>query len=276
MSLQDFSKEVSAGILADVILAIASLVYHKLRDALERLHPFARPVGLGVLALLYVGANVFIQSCSIPYSLLLFIVSTCIFGFVVFAEFEAFWRLGLLGVDRTIAKGIDYRKSLNLCTDSLEFLGIGASKLVNEREAFRAAIDRCHRSDRPIRFLLCPPDHEGLIQSARQAGRPDIEYQEKVKSSLRELCDLRTKQAKNIQVRFYKNLPLFRLLFVNDTFCLASHYILGEGEGSQLSQLHVWKKPPGCRDIESFYSPLRRYYEQLWNEAEPWDFKIYL
>lgn len=276
MSLQDFSKEITVGIIAEVILAIASLVFHKLRDSLERLHPLARPVGLGVLALVYVGANVFIQACSIPYSLLLFIVSTCIFGFVVFTEFEAFWRLGLLGVDRTISGGIDYRKSLNLCTDRLEFLGIGASKLTNEREVFRAAIDRCHRPDRPIRFLLCPPNHEGLIHSARQAGRPDIEYQEKVKSSLRELRDLNKKQAKNIQVRFYKNLPLFRLLFVNDTFCLASHYILGEGEGSQLSQLHVWKKPPGRRDNESFYSPLRRYYEQLWDEAEPWNFETYL
>jgi hypothetical protein len=229
-----------------------------------------------VLALIYVGANVFILSRSISYSLPLFIVSTFIFGFVVFTEFEAFWRLGLLGVDRTIAKGIDYRKSLDLCTDSLEFLGIGASKLVNERDAFRKAIDRCHRPDRPIRFLLCPPDHEGLIQSARQAGRPDTEYQEKVKGSLRELRDLKTRQAKNIEVRFYENLPLFRLIFVNDTFCLASHYILGEGEGSQLSQLHVWRNPPGRRDIESFYTPLRRYYDQLWDKARIWDFQNYL
>lgn len=276
MNSQNFVEGLYIGLSVELILAAASFAFHKFRVALEHLHPLARPIGLGVLALVFVGVNVFIQWRSIPYPLLFFAVSTCIFGLIVFGEFKAFWRLGLLGVDQTIAKGIDYRKSLNLCTDSLEFLGIGASKLINEREAFRKAIDRCHRPDRPIRFLLCPPDHEGLIQSARQADRPDTEYQEKVRSSLRELRDLKIRQAKNIQVRFYKNLPLFRLIFVNDTFCLASHYILGEGEGSQLSQLHVWKKPPGRRDNESFYSPLRRYYEQLWDEAEPWNFETYL
>lgn len=276
MNQEEFMRSIYAGLVVELFLLVAGFIFRKVRLALERIHPLARPIGLGTLALIFVFSNIFIQWNSIPYSLALFIVSTCIFGWIVFAEFEGFWRIGLLGADRTIAKGIDYRKSLNLCTDSLEFLGIGANKLLNEREAFRGAINRCRRDERAIRFLLCPPDHEKLIDIARQAGRPDKEYQEKVKDTLRELRDLKEKKAINIQVKFYSKLPLFRLMFVNDTFCLASHYILGEGEGSQLPQLHVWKKPPGQRDIESFYFPLKRYYEQMWEEARPWDFKSYL
>lgn len=276
MNSSNIYYQLFEGIALQAILAVASIVFRKARASLGRAHPLGRPVGLVILALIFVGTNVVIQWQSIPHPLLLFCISALIFGWVVFAELEAFWQLGLLGTDRTIAKGIDYRKSLNLCKDSLEFLGIGASKLVNEQKAFRDALNRCHRSDRAIRFLLCPPDHEGLIQSARQAGRPDTEYQEKVKSSLRELRDLKKKQALNIEVKFYEKLPLFRLMFINDTFCLASHYILGEGEGSQLPQLHLWKKPPGRRDIESLYSPLRRYYEQSWDEAKPWNFETYL
>jgi len=276
MNSTNFYRQLLEGILLQAILAVASIVFRKARAFLGRSYPLARPVGIVVLALIFVGTNVFILWRSIPHPLLLFCISVFIFGWVVFAEFEAFWRLGLIGTDRTIAKGIDYRKSLNLCKDSLEFLGIGANKLVNEQKAFRDAINRCHRPDHSIRFLLCPPDHEELIRIARQAGRPETEYQEKVKSSLRELCELKNKHGRNIEVKFYKKLPLFRLMFINDTFCLASHYILGEGEGSQLPQLHLWRKPPGRRDIESLYSPLRRYYDQLWQEAEPWNFETYL
>jgi hypothetical protein len=266
-------SELAEGIIANFVLIIFSFLYRRSRVFLEGLHPFARPIAIGLLSLVFLGINIFILSSSLHHSIILFILSSCIFGLVIFAEFEVFWRLGILGADRTIAKGIDYKKSLNLCKDSLEFLGIGASKLVADRDTFRSAINRCHRDERPIRFLLCPPDSPNLLEVARRANRPEREYQENVKNSLRELRSLKVDHAKNIAVKFYLRPPLFRLMFINNSICLASHYILGEGDGSQLPQMHICRKPPARRDNESFYYPLRRYYEQLWEEAQEWDFK---
>jgi hypothetical protein len=123
---------------------------------------------------------------------------------------------------------------------------------------------------------LCPPDHPALLDVARRAGRPEAEYQATVKKSLSELSLLKKEQKFNIEVRFYSDLPLFRLMFINDNICLASHYILGEGDGSQLPQLHILKKPIGKRDIDSIYYPLNRYFKKMWDEGTIWDFEKYI
>ncbi len=238
--------------------------------------PFARPAALGLFILLFITSNYCTYIWASNYFVPMFAVSSIILGYVIFREFEAFWRLGFLGADRTIKTGINYCKALHMCKDSLEFLGIGASKLIAEGQCFNDAITRCHRDDRPIKLLICPPDHPELLVIARRAGHPDSQYQDTVTRSLRALSDLKIKQSRNIEVRFYSELPLFRLMFINDNICLLSHYILGEGDGSQLPQLHIWKKPPGRRDIESFYYPLKKFFDKTWEKAMPWDFKTYL
>jgi hypothetical protein len=204
--------------------------------------------------------------------ILFFAVSALVLWRFLREELNQFWQVGLIGADRQVEGGVNYSSSLQLCNDSLDFLGIGASKLVRETREFVDAINRCHRSGRPIRFLLCRPDNEQLIEMARQAGRPDGEYQKSVRDSLKVLAELRCGRAKNIEVRFYSRLPLFRLMFIDDSLCLASHYVFGEGDGSHLPQLHVIKSIGlKRRDVESLYHPLRTYFEQLWDESERWD-----
>jgi hypothetical protein len=270
------ANEILIKVVVNIFLLIVGLFYRKMRVLLENLSPFARPIAFCIIAFLFLVSNIIMQLYSQYYNVLFFIASFAIFIWLSIAEISAFWRLGLLGVDKSISKGVDYKKALLLCNDSLEFIGIGASKLINERDVFRAAIKRCHREGRPIRFLLCPPDSSYLLNAARRYTRPASEYQETVKQSLNELRFLKEELSQNIEVRFYESLPLFRLMFINDSICLASHYILGEGQGSNMPQLHVWKKPPGRRDNESLYYPLRKYYEEIWREGEPWDFKKYL
>jgi hypothetical protein len=91
---------------------------------------------------------------------------------------------------------------------------------------FRAAIGRCQRADRPVRFLLCRPDHEMLQQMAQSADQDKTSYQKRVGNSLRSIAALHNDRAWNIQVRFYQELPTFRLMFIDDVLCLASHYVL--------------------------------------------------
>jgi hypothetical protein len=188
---------------------------------------------------------------------------------------SSIWRLGIIGAGTDSTPRERYERALDLCRDSLEFLGIGAGKLVAAGDAFTTAVDRCHRENRPIRFLLSSPRNSQLIRMARQANRPKTEYQESVRSSLRALKHLKEQRGKNIEVRLHDDLPVFRLMFVNGELCLASHYVLGEGDGSQLPDIYL-RRHAGERDVNSIYHGFRLYFDQLWDRAEPWDFKSLL
>lgn len=208
-------------------------------------------------------------------SYLVLIISTILSAWLLFQEVYQFWRIGLVGADVETRRGIDYPKALALCSNSLEFLGIGASKLTGAGEAFQKAIDRCDNPGRPIKFLLSSPESKGLQKIARNAGVSEQAYQETVRISLRVISSLRINREKNIEVRFYKEFPAFRLMFIDGEICLTSHYVLGKGDGSQLPQLHIIKKTAD-QDVDSLYYGFRFYFDSLWEEAEEWDFRRYL
>jgi hypothetical protein len=196
--------------------------------------------------------------------------------FILWAQLRQFWDVGLIGADRTIRGGLDYTRSLKMCKNSLSFLGVGARKLTEQAAEFEGAMQRCNRPMRPIRLLLCKPDSEILKIAAQNANRPADEYVHRVQESLRAIADYRNRRLWNIEVRFYDvSRPLFRLMFIDDWLCLASHYVFGEGDGSEFPQLHV-RRSAMERDVNSLYHPFEQYFDELWNSAETWDFAQYI
>lgn len=179
---------------------------------------------------------------------------------------------GVRGADVSIKKGIDYERSLDLVREHIDFLGTGAAKLSTEPN-FEAALARCN-PDRPLRFLLSLPDTENLERAARRFGRDREDYQKLVFGSLRRLAELKERRALNLQVRFYSTPPIVRLVFIDDSICLASPNVYGEGDGSQLPQLHLvhLRGKPSSR---SFYHVFERYFNDLWTGSKTWDFKEY-
>jgi hypothetical protein len=196
--------------------------------------------------------------------------------YALWSQIDQFWQVGLIGADRHILDGIDYSKSLKMCTNSLSFLGIGARKLTENTADFEAAIQRCNRPNRPIRFLLCRPDNELLRKAAQSAGQATDAYENRLKQSLTVIANCRNRRQWNIEVRFYDvPLPLFRLMFIDEWLCLASHYVFGEGDGSEWPQLHV-RRSANERDVNSLYHPFQQYFDQLWAKATPWDFAEFI
>jgi len=182
--------------------------------------------------------------------------------------------IGVIGADFEIRTGTDYGRVLSICNNDLAFLGIGAAKLTSE-ETFEAAILRC-QANRPPRFLLCDPESQALADSARQAGKDRDEYRDRVRESLRRIAQLRERRAAKIEVRFYKDNPeTFRLVFIDNHLCLVSYNALGEGDGSQLPQLHI-RAYHDAREVSTFYWAFRTYFERLWGNATPWDSTKYL
>jgi hypothetical protein len=233
--------------------------------------PVLRTLLLALASLFFVGFNIGVRYYYTAFGNAFLFISTSILVSGWWLEIRQFWLLGIVGVGSDPTSDSRYDRALQLCRNSLDFVGIGARKLTDRRVAFDAAMTRCHRDNRPIRFLLCAPSNARLIQMALQAGRPANEYQENVRASLRILKLFREERARNIEVRFYDELPVFRLMFINDDICLASHYVFGEGDGSRLPDVYI-KRYAGKRDVDSIYYGFRRYFEQLWDRSHIWDF----
>jgi len=203
-----------------------------------------------------------------------FIIFSVIFCVIIWKDLSQFWYIGILGVDRKIDTGVDFDKSLLLCKNQLAFLGIGASKLTKSPE-FEKAMFRC-RQDRPIKFLLCKPSDEYLISAAKRANQAEDKYKDVVIASLKTIADLKLNRKLNIEVRFYSEKPLFRLMFIDDAICLLSSYAkFGVSDGSEVPQLHL-KNMTGSDYSISLFSPMEQYFNWLWNVSEDWDFKNYL
>lgn len=207
-----------------------------------------------------------------PWSLIMSLIPM---AFVIGSELNQFWRIGLVGADKDVLQGINYVTALGMCQNSLDFLGIGAGKLVRYPDEFKSAIDRCNREDRPVRLLLVDPGYPGLERIARNAGRDPEAYRKGVIESLRFIARLRNDEQKNIQVRLYREFQAFRLMLINDSICLMSYYVLGKGDGSNLPQLHIIKTA-AARDVESLYYGFSRYFGEMWDDSQEWNFQDFL
>ncbi len=276
-----FDKSFWQSVVATLAASILILLLKRLADwasvTLFKGHPRSRNVGLiGVLCIWSLLTILYVYY-SWPFPAFFILLMTVTLGFVIWKELSQFWNSGLISLDRTIKTGVDYDKALQLCTNQLDFLGIGASKLTQSSE-FENAIRRCHRPNIPIRFLLTKPNNQLLIKAAQHIGTDPQDYQKRVAQSLGVLGRLRNDKHMNIEVRFYpsdrqSNMPLFRLMFINNSICLMSYNIFGEGDGSQLPQLHL-KRSDNQRDTDSFYYPFRLFFDLLWQDSEPWDFDL--
>lgn len=225
------------------------------------------------LALVSVCGYFFINnnvSAFIVISLLL----SCVFCFSVWKMLNQYWQLGIISADFHTAQGLDYDTSLSLCHSRLSFLGIGGSKLTRSY-GFENALLRCNQ-DKPIRFLLLNPNDKTLVSAARRAGKDSQQYLKQVVNSLKKLKEIKENREVNIQVKFYKGRPLFRLMFLDNSLCLFGGYTkIGVDDGSQLPQVHLLNKYDQ-RDTTCLYSTLEKYYEDLWEKSEDWDFQKHL
>jgi hypothetical protein len=273
-----FDKGFWQNIAADVVFAAASFVAFWIKKFAVRWFPkTGRAWNRAYLVVLFVGflgSNICYASSGLPYRWLFLSISTALSFALMWKELAQFWAVGLIGGDRHVGTGLNYDKALRLCTNSLDFLGVGAAKLTGSRD-FTTAMQRCHRPTSPIRFLLVRPNHDVLRRAAEQKGVPSHEYKQKVEDSLHTLARLRQEKHYNIEVRFFTDVvePLFRLMFINEQLCLVSYHVFGEGDGSQLPQMYV-KRFEDKRDTDSFYHPFRTYFDRLWEKSQPWDYEF--
>jgi hypothetical protein len=64
-------------------------------------------------------------------------------------------------------------------------------------------------------------------------------------------------------------------MFINDETCLASHYVLGKGDGSNLPQLQIVRSSSST-EMTSLYYGFHEYFESIWEDADEWNLGEYL
>jgi hypothetical protein len=271
-------------LLAGVLLAALGLLRERLALTLSRRNPRWSGASLVALTVAWIGtaiaAGILTSRSRLPYAAASSVsFLTLLYLLFLFREIRRYRAVGIVGADRDIAHGVDYRRSLALCRNSLSFLGTGASKLTSLPD-FEAALARCSPAH-PVRLLLLHPTAEELPAAAGRANRPLDEYAGIVRHSLQRIADLRRRRLFNIEVRFHAERDTFRLLFIDHTICLVSFNEMGEGTdaylpGSQLPQLHLLRAPDQIRASTSFYHAFESYFDRAWSRADPWDFETHL
>jgi hypothetical protein len=268
------ARDVIIGVIANAIFWVLLAVGQAIYARTAKRNPVYRRLRFGLIVSGWVILNVVLPFCTPMWPRFL-LISLIPIAIVVWSELNQFWKIGLVGADKEIRSGIDYADALRMCQNSLDFLGIGAGKLVQNQNEFKTAIDRCNREDWPVRLLLIQPADPGLERIAKMAGKDPQAYRNGVIESLRFIARLRNEEQKNIHVRLYKDFQAFRLMFINDSICLMSYYVLGKGDGSNLPQLHI-VKTASARDVDSLYYGFSAYFGKVWDDSEEWNFRDFL
>lgn len=287
MSSQDFTNSIIIEVIVAIILATLAWARERFILALYRIDPRLIPFSFYFLWILWAAINIVtlvsvlrqpISSLTMYLAVGTFILTWLMLFIFTWREVDQFWKIGIRGADKSIKTGIDYTKALKMCKNNLVFLGTGAAKL-STADGFEDTLVNC-RQDKPIKLLLTKPTDESLANAAQRGGRAKDEYKHIVLTSLAKIASIRQRRGINIQVRFYPEAPeyqpIFRLMFIDESVCLVSYNIFGEGDGSQLPQLHVTRASEWERVSNSFYHPFELYFSWLWNLSDEWDFKSYI
>jgi hypothetical protein len=175
---------------------------------------------------------------------------------------------GIYGAYQKTAEGVDFETSLSLVQSKLDFLGIGADKLTRSAQ-FEQALLRVSRAGSPVRMLLSAPDNPILRAAANRAGLNPKLYQSRVKESLQRIARLRIDKNFNIEVRFYvaaseKDYQQFRLMFIDERFCLVSHTVWDTSDGTDNPQIVLVAK--GENRTRQLIAAFSDHFERVWND----------
>lgn len=170
-------------IVADVVVLGLTALLKWVHGKLALANPADRVWRVAAVGIFWIVINTAYAYFFARSAALIIFLSSVLIGWIVRSELNQFWRIGLVGADDQIQAGINFKRALGMVSNSMDFLGIGAAKLTDEKTEFEAAVGRCQRPSRPVRFLLCRPDSDKLIEMAQSAEKDRDLYQKKVLDS---------------------------------------------------------------------------------------------
>lgn len=264
--IEGIITNIISNILWIILIAAATVCYFFLRKFIQWIRISALKKFLALVTISCTASFV------ATYYGIVTLVEALVFCLVVIttlasAYLYGFSRIGVIATFENTVRGIDYSTSLLWSKRSFDFLGVGAHKLTTDSE-FSKMVARCSDAGRPIRLLLSPPTNPVLQKVANRSGTASNTYERRVKDSLRIIGDLVLVHGRNIQVRFYKatsesDFHQFRLVFIDDKYCILSFTVWDNQEGRSNPQM-ILAATDKEESHRSIYYAFRDYFERIW------------
>lgn len=193
--------------------------------------------------------------------------------------------LGIINILNSQIKGSGSTKAfMQKANQEICFIGIAASKWVNESKEFEDMIRRiCGHQAGKIRFLLLSPNSVAahrLNVASRKEG--ELTVQEKINTSLMKITEIVKKlnqeadvnYAQNFEVKLYSQMPIYRLTLIDRSSAYFSFYQLNN-DGKKVKQLQIKSKRVHSKQSNNIYNALAEYFENIWESTESvnYDFK---
>jgi hypothetical protein len=106
-------------------------------------------------------------------------------------------------------------------------------------------------------------DFEVKMRDERRTTEPEIERaRRKAKEIAREFCDLGQQHTLNLQVRLYKDYPIWRMLIVDNKIAYVGYY--PPNKRGYEGPMFVFRKD----DKESLFYPMNQYFDWVWNKSD--------
>lgn len=164
--------------------------------------------------------------------------------------------IGLLKVFPFAKKSI--KETLQTPSKSFRFLGVSAEFVVNSDIFKKVVKKKITQEDCRFEFLLLSPNATtALRQHAASEGVPEGELRDRIKLFSTVLQVFGSNCRNNIDAFFYEELPIFRLVFVDDDICYVSYYGAKGKKGIDTPQLMLRKTN------DSLYNAFSNYYTEL-------------
>jgi hypothetical protein len=125
---------------------------------------------------------------------------------------------------------------------------------------FRDQMTKKARGGCKFRIMVLNPEYARIGEKAHEEGDTAEMWIADIQTTTMKVRQLREQHQLNIELRYYDHFPILRGMFVNDHKLYFGWY--GIGRQGVRSTLLVLENKPG-----SFYLPLKRLFEELWENA---------
>jgi hypothetical protein len=179
---------------------------------------------------------------------------------------ESLQELGIVGVTTKLTES--EFEPMNCMAETkrhLYFMGILGSKWVEDKEIFREFLRTIESKNGLVKFLLINPIGATFKRLKTMRGGALSDNSSQIFFELE-------KEFQCLEVRFYDEIPCFRLIFIdNDKLALTRFKLDYKG---YFQSERGWDAPHLIIESKSFwslYDPFIRYYDLRWGQAQPID-----
>jgi len=172
--------------------------------------------------------------------------------------------LGIAGWEASMSTGTSTRKCIDSSQLSLSFMGIAANKWLRDKSALRKMLLRHASNGGMAQFLLLDPDSPACSEFESIKGFKSGELSGMIRQNAMDLLAMAS-EGLPVEVRYFRNEPRFRLVFIDDRRLVLGLYSYLSDSGEDSPQLLL---ESSAKTDWSFFFGFRGNFINAWRTAK--------